>query len=239
VHKVTLANGVEFMRSEIQTVLDAAKASNVLVQHSCRSGCCGGCSAPILQGETKVVVVEESLSDSDVVSGKVLTCCRSPLADICPDIDNLSEIGSLKTLTLPCRIGYIELFNNDVLGVVLRLPPNSDFMFLYGQYLYLIKGDVRRSYCIANALRVDGKIELQVKQVEQGLMSTTLFAQTRENDPFRVGGFLGTFSYRDDGEENITLIATGTGISPFKGLLESYLRDESKKNIFVDWSARF
>lgn len=238
-HKVTLSNGVEFMCSETQTILEAAKLVNVAIEHSCRSGRCGVCSAPILEGETKVVFVEESLSNSDVLSGKILTCCRTPTTDIQLDIDDLGEIGSLKTLTLPCRIDSIGLFNDDVLGCVLRLPPNSDFVFLPGQYLDLINGDVRRSYSIANAPRVDGKIELQVKRVEQGLMSTTLFSQTKENDLFRIEGPLGTFSYRDDGEANIILMATGTGIAPIKALLESFLRDESPKNIFVVWGARF
>ena len=108
-----------------------------------------------------------------------------------------------------------------------------------GQYLDLINGDVRRSYSIANAPRVDGKIELQIKRVEQGLMSKKLFTQTKENDLFRIEGPLGTFSYRDDGEENIILIATGTGIAPIKSLLESFLAVADTKNIFVLWGVRF
>ena len=91
-----------------------------------------------MKGETKVIAVEESLLKADLLSGKVLTCCRSPLTDIYLDIDDLGEIGSLKTLTLPCRIDSIELLNDDVLGLVLRLPPNNDFAFLPGQYLDLI-----------------------------------------------------------------------------------------------------
>ena len=238
-NKVTLSNGVEFMCSETQTILEAAKASNVAIEHSCRSGRCGVCSAQLSKGETKALVVEESLSKGDFLSGKVLTCCRTPLTDIKLDIDDLGEIGSLRTLTLPCRVESIGLFNDDVLSIVLRLPPNSDFVFLPGQYLDLINGDVRRSYSIANAPRADGKIELQVKRVVHGLMSAILFSETKENDLFRIEGPLGTFAYRDDGEENIILMATGTGIAPIKALLETFSGDVSQKNIFVVWGARF
>ena len=108
-----------------------------------------------------------------------------------------------------------------------------------GQYLDLINGDVRRSYSIANAPRADGKLELQVKRVENGLMSTILFSGTKQNDLFRIEGPLGTFYYKDDGEENIILMATGTGIGPIKALLESFSRDIGQKNIFVVWGARF
>ena len=238
-YKVTLSNGVEFMCSGTQTILEAAKVSKIAIEHSCRSGRCGVCSAQILQGETTAFVVEESLSKGELLSGKLLTCCRTPLTDIHLDIMDLGEIGGLKTLTLPCRVESIGLFNDDVLDVVLRLPPNSDFVFLPGQYLDLINGDVRRSYSIANAPRVDGKLELHVKRVEHGLMSATLFSETKPNDLFRIEGPLGTFSYRDDNEENIILMATGTGIAPIKALLESFSRDVSQKNIFVVWGARF
>ena len=238
-YKVTLSNGVEFMCSGTQTILEAAKVSNIAIEHSCRSGRCGVCSAQIVQGETTSLIVEESLSKGELLSGKLLTCCRTPLTDIHLDIMDLGEIGSLKTLTLPCRVESIRLFNNDVLDIVLRLPPNCDFVFLPGQYLDLINGDVRRSYSIANAPRDDGKLELQVKRVEHGLMSAILFSETKPNDLFRIEGPLGTFSYRDDNEENIILMATGTGIAPIKALLESFSRDVSQKNIFVVWGARF
>jgi len=238
-YKVTLSNGVEFMCSGTQTILEAAKVSNIAIEHSCRSGRCGVCSAQILQGEATALVVEESLSKGELLSGKLLTCCRTPLTDIHLDIMDLGEIGSLKTLTLPCRVESIGLFNDDVLDIVLRLPPNSDFVFLPGQYLDLINGDVRRSYSIANAPRVDEKLELQVKRVEHGLMSATLFSETKPNDLFRIEGPLGTFSYRDDNEENIILMATGTGIAPIKALLEGFSRDVRQKNIFVVWGARF
>jgi CDP-4-dehydro-6-deoxyglucose reductase len=89
VHKVTLSNGVEFMCSETQTILEAAKLINVAIEHSCRSGRCGVCLAPILEGEAKVIFHEESLSNSDVLSGKILTCCRTPTTDIHLDIDDL------------------------------------------------------------------------------------------------------------------------------------------------------
>jgi CDP-4-dehydro-6-deoxyglucose reductase, E3 len=238
-HKIILSNGVEFMCTGTQTILEGAKASNVAIEHSCRSGRCGVCSSLVLKGETQVLGVEESLSKADLLSGKVLTCCRTPLTDIHLDIGDLGKIGSLKTLTLPCRVDSIGLFNHEVLDVVLRLPPSSDFVFLPGQYLDLINGDVRRSYSIANAPRADGRLELQVKRVEYGLMSDILFTSTKQNDLFRIEGPLGTFSYKDDGEENIILMATGTGIAPIKALLESFSRVTSQKTIFVVWGARF
>lgn len=238
-HEVTLSNGIKFMCSASQTILEAAKENSIAIEYSCRSGRCGVCLAQVTQGETIPLTAEESISKSELSSGKVLTCCRTPLTDIFLDIADLGAIGSLKTLTLPCKVDSIELLNDDVLEIILRLPPQSDFTFLPGQYLDLINGDLRRSYSIANAPRVDGRLELHIKKVENGLMSDALFSTTKKNDLFRIEGPLGTFSYRDDDEENIILIATGTGIAPIKALLESLSKDISQKKIFVIWGARF
>ena len=227
------------MCSPTQTILEGAKASGVAIAHSCRSGRCGVCAAPILEGQTAVILNEQSLPMSDRSSGSVLTCCRAPLTDVRLDIDDLGEIGGLKTLTVPCRIDSINLLGDNVLSIVLRLPPASDFRFIPGQYLDLIIGDIRRSYSIANAPRADGKLELQVGRVEQGLMSSLLFTQVKQNELLRIEGPLGTFSYRDKGEDNVILMATGTGIAPIKSLLESFSTDVVRKKVYVFWGMRY
>ena len=238
-HKIMLSNGVEFMCSETQTILEAAKISEVAIEHSCMTGRCGVCLAPVTSGETIALNSEESLSDTDSLSGKILTCSRSPVTDVCLDIEDLGEIGSVKTLTLPARVDSIQQYNEDVLGLVLRMPPNSPFAFIPGQYINLIAGNIRRSYSIANSPRLDGKLELHVKRVEKGVMSSILFSKVKENDLFRIEGPLGTFSYRDDGEENIIFLATGTGIAPIKSMLEYFSSDLRSKNIFVIWGGRY
>ena len=70
-------------------------------------------------------------------------------------------------------------------------------------------------------------------------MTAILFSEAKPNDLVRIEGPLGTFSYRDDNEENIILMATGTGVAPIKALLESFSKDVSQKYIFVVWGARF
>ena len=238
-HKIVLSSGKEFMCSPTQTILEGARASGVAIAHSCRSGRCGVCLAPVLEGQTSVIIAEQCPLVSDRSPECVLTCCRAPLTDVRLDVDDLGEIGALETLTLPCRIDSIDLLNDDVLGIVLRLPPSSNLLFMPGQYLDLIVGHTRRSYSIANSPREDGKIELHVGRVEQGVMSNILFNQSKENDLLRLEGPLGTFSYRDQGEENVILMATGTGIAPIKSLLESFSSGTQSKKIFVFWGMRY
>lgn len=237
-HKVKLANGVVFHCEESQTILDAARSNDIAIEHSCKSGRCGVCIAQVTEGETKAIRNEESISSDELLSKKILTCSRTPINDISLDIKDLGEIGKIKTLTMPCRIDSISNYNSKVLRLILRLPPNADFKFVPGQYINLIIGDIKRSYSIANSPREDNKIELHIKKVESGKMSSILFSQSKKDDLLRFEGPLGTFSFRNDFEKNIIFLATGTGIAPIKALLESFEEDHHKKNIYVFWGAQ-
>lgn len=236
--KVVLSDGVSFKCSETQTILEAAKSSGIAIEHSCRSGRCGSCLAEVPEGKTKALIPEIGMSADDKDAGRIFTCCRAPLTDIFLDIRDLGEIGKLKTLTLPCRIDSIAELSEDVVGIVLKFPSNSGFKFFPGQYVDLIKGGTRRSYSIANAPREDEKLELHIKRIEGGVMSDVLFRETEVNDLFRIEGPFGTFSYADDNEENIILMATGTGIAPIKSLLEGFTVSNPGKKVFVIWGGR-
>jgi CDP-4-dehydro-6-deoxyglucose reductase len=236
--KIFLSNGIEFNSSDGQTILDAARQNNIAIEHSCRNGRCGICIAPVLSGNTEPVTVEESLSTEDLASAKILTCCRVALSDVHLNIEDLGAIGNLPVLTLPCRIDSIRDLNDDVIELLLRLPPGSDFNFFAGQYLDLIYAGFRRSYSIANSVRSDSKIELQVKRVKGGKMSEYLFSQAAQDDLLRLEGPRGTFSYRDDTAVNLVLMATGTGIAPIKAMLEDFNTRQIVKNIYVVWGGR-
>jgi CDP-4-dehydro-6-deoxyglucose reductase len=235
---ILLSNGVVFECGLDQTILDAARKYNIAIEHSCCSGRCGICIAPVLSGETFAIKPEESLTLESQGMGNILTCCRVPVTDVSIDVEDLGEIGNIPVRTLPCRINSLKLLNNNVIQVILRVPPNSKFKFVAGQYINLIEKGIRRSYSLANAEKLDGNLEIQVKKVSQGLMSKYLFTRARKNDLLRIEGPLGTFSYRLDDSENVILMATGTGIAPIKAIIESLEKSPDEKVIYIVWGGR-
>ena len=50
--------------------------------------------------------------------------------------------------------------------VVLRLPPNSNFNFNSGQYVNIIKGNLTRSYSIANCSDHKNQLEFFIKNIQ-------------------------------------------------------------------------
>jgi len=237
--KVTLSNGVEFNCSPDQTILDAASSNSIALEHSCRTGRCGVCVAVVKAGESTSLITEEFIVSDDADDFKILTCCRAPASNLWLDLHDLGAIGLLKVLTLPCRVSSLNYVVDDVCCLRLRLPPNANFLFMPGQYIDVIKGDIRRSYSIANAPRDDGQIELQIKKVVDGVLSDYFFNHAADNDLLRLEGPFGTFSYRSDKSKNIVLMATGTGIAPLKALLESFGSELTDKKIFLVWGGRY
>jgi CDP-4-dehydro-6-deoxyglucose reductase len=239
---VTLANKKQFECQSDTTILASAKHQGLQLEYSCRSGRCGVCKARVISGSTRSIQEEENLTEEDRGNNIILTCCRSAETDVSLDIEDLGRLANIETKTLPCRIDNILLLAADVVHVTLRLPPNNKLSYLPGQYIDLIKGDVRRSYSIANAPRDDEKLEIEVRKVADGIMSDYFFTKARENDLLRLEGPLGTFCLRDTEMENIIFLATGTGIAPVRAMLEELATDPElalRKNIHVYWGGRF
>lgn len=238
---VKLSNSVTFDVESNKMVLDGAKSKGIFLEYSCKTGRCGVCKAKVLQGVTSVERQEQALCAEEVAAGYILTCCRSALTDVELDIEDLGEFARFPSKTLPCRIDSIAPLANDVIEVVLRLPPNAGFNYLPGQYIDVIGQGVRRSYSVANSPRADGKIELQIRQVEQGVLSAYWFGEAKANDLLRLEGPLGTFGLRTMVPSNLLFLATGTGIAPIKAMLEM-LADQPQalayKSIYVYWGGR-
>ncbi|HSC67164.1 MAG TPA: FAD-binding oxidoreductase [Cellvibrio sp.] len=239
---VTLSNTKQFTAAAEASLLDAAKAQGLVLEHSCRTGRCGACKALVVKGDTQVLRAEESLEASEVEAGFILTCCRTATSDVELDIEDLGLLANIKMQTLPCKIDRVDLLAPDVIQIFLRLPPTSQFNYLPGQYIDVIaKNGVRRSYSIANSPRADNKLELHIRAVTNGQMSNYWFNDAKANDLLRLEGPHGTFCYHPKEEKNLVFLATGTGIAPIKSILDAFATSTEwvqEKKIYVYWGGR-
>ncbi|WP_145481877.1 FAD-binding oxidoreductase [Yersinia rohdei] len=239
---VKLHSGQTFSSDLGTSLLDSAKAAGITLEYSCRSGRCGVCKATVLSGDTEAHREETSLTTEEVAAGIILTCCRHAISDVEIDAEDIGALGDVEVKTLPCRIDTITRLADNVVEVILRVPPASKLHYLPGQYLDVIgDGGLRRSYSIANAPRADGKLELQIREVEQGAMSSYWFGSAKPNDLLRLEGPLGTFCLRDKDASTIVFLATGTGIAPVKAMLEQLRNNPDlaeNKKILIYWGGR-
>lgn len=100
---------------------------------------------------------------------------------------------------------------------------NLPLAFTAGQFMTLhIEGPTKilhRSYSIANRPGQDNTIELACSYVEGGVASSLLFGM-QPGDSLIAGGPYGLFVLKEEQPARYILIATGTGITPYRSMLD-------------------
>lgn len=239
---VTLRKEKKFDCRPNQTLLDAAGAHQILLEHSCRTGQCGACRARVISGCTDALLTEASLTADQRAAGFILTCCRTATTEVTLDIEDLGNLAVIRRKTLPCRIDALARLTEDIIEVVLRTPPTSRLDYFPGQHIEVIAKDgLRRSYSLANAPRDDGRLSLLIRRFPDGEMSRYWFEEARTNDLLRLEGPLGTFFLRPTTASHLLLLATGTGIAPIRAMLEQLAANHSAhtyEQIHLYWGVR-
>lgn len=239
--QIKLNNNKVFNCEKGLTIFEAAKKSNIILEHSCLSARCRSCIAKLVSGETQEIQKDLVLTNEDKNNSFILTCNTKPLSDLRLDVEDLGSLKFYEKKIFPAKINLLEKLNHNILKVVLRLPPNSNFQFSSGQYINIIKGNIKRSYSIANKCNNNNELSFFIKNYENGLMSNYLFNNAEINDLLRIEGPIGTFFLRDSKFNNIIFLATGTGIAPVKSIIEEVLsskKNYSKKNFWILFGAR-
>lgn len=107
--------------------------------------------------------------------------------------------------------------------VVLTLAPGHPYPYRAGQYLSLSsprQPQVWRPYSIANAPRADGTLELHIRRVPDGLLSTALVNDVLPGELLRLGPALGDACLTPRSPRPLLAVAGGTGWAQTKALVE-------------------
>ncbi|MBI3620649.1 MAG: hypothetical protein HY208_00475 [Nitrospirae bacterium] len=109
-----------------------------------------------------------------------------------------------------------------VKSYTLALQDDATFRFKPGQYiqLYVPKGDqsVAKPYSIASPPDQEREIELCIKRVEGGYVSTYC-DRLAGGESFEIRGPIGKFFLREPIDSDLVFLATGTGVAPFRSML--------------------
>lgn len=238
---IKLKNGKSFNCDSNTTVFEAAKNAGIVLEHSCLTARCRSCVVQVETGSTKDKLDDLVLTLEEKSNNWTLSCNSIPTSDLVLDIEDLGDIKVFDKKIIPAKIQAINKLNDSVIEVSLRLPPNSNFGYNSGQYVNITKGNIKRSYSVANAYRESGVLTFLIKKYENGLMSNYWFDEAKENDLLRIEGPIGSFFLRETEAENIIFLATGTGVAPIKAILESIVESPKKlsnKKIWIFSGAR-
>jgi ferredoxin-NADP reductase len=123
-------------------------------------------------------------------------------------------------------VKQIEQATHNTRRYWIELPETPSFIFKPGQFVTLDlpiheqRNRRWRSYSIASMPDGSNVIELLIVHLEGGLASKYIFNEIKEGSPVTLRGPLGLFVLPEHLEKDLYLICTGTGIAPFRSMLQ-------------------
>jgi len=240
-YTIKLKNNKLFSCDSNSTIFEAAKNAGIVLEHSCLAARCRSCVVRVNKGNIKVKLDDIVLTSEEKSDNWVLSCNSIPTSDLHLDIEDLGDIKLFEKKIIPSKIQSINKLNETIIEVSLRLPPNTNFKYNPGQYVNISKGNLKRSYSIANAFVENNLLHFYIKKYDGGEMSKYWFQEAEDDDLLRIEGPVGSFFLRESKCENIIFLATGTGIAPIKAIVESiylYHNKYQNKKIWLFIGAR-
>ena len=229
-----MPSGKCFVSDADMSILDTAKHAKINLPHSCRDGSCGTCKSRIVSGNVNQPADLDGITVDEVGEGYFLSCVAKPASDIVIESSYCPELDGIESVRYPCKVSRIEIITGDIANLTLRLPPDSKFNFLPGQYIDLTWKGECRSYSIANSDVRENGIELHIRRVPDGRFSYLIFEKLKVEDVLHLHGPHGTFFVRDS-TAPVIFLAGGTGFAPVKAMVEQLLEQKSDRMIYIYW----
>lgn len=227
-----------YVESE-ETVLNAALRQGVNLRYGCRNGACGACKGKLLEGGVHYDGDQTALSDEDKEQNMALFCQAKPDSELIIEVDEVDLDHAIEIKSLPCRVQEMKHLADDVMQLFIKLPASERLQFLPGQYIDILLEDGRhRSFSIANAPHNDEFLELHIRLVDGGLFTPKVFNFMHNKDLLRIEGPHGSFFFHEDSENDILLVAGGTGFAPIKAIIEHLLSEQVTRPVYLYWGVR-
>lgn len=215
-----------------ESVLDAALAAGLPVLHQCRSGSCSSCTAKLVEGRAGMRAgASSTLLRSEFEAGDRLLCLTEPETDCTFALNYASDAATAQTVKAHAFVDSVEKVASNVVRVSLELAEGAWLDFKPGQFLQVrVPGtDVTRSYSPSSTAADLPKIELLVRILEDGVMSTWLQEQAKPDDVLEIEGPFGRFFLREKVPAPHIMVAGGTGLAPILSMIDTIRRKPGRK----------
>jgi NAD(P)H-flavin reductase len=141
------------------------------------------------------------------------------------------------------RVDGIRNLTHDVREIDFQLIDPKEISFKAGQFVSFevlhpkLNKLVTRPYSIASPPSQRDRITLLLNLVPGGPGSTYLFS-LKEGDETQFKGPAGSFYLKEEGTRDLLFVATGTGIAPFRSMLDHLLEHGFSRSATLYWGLR-
>jgi CDP-4-dehydro-6-deoxyglucose reductase len=184
---------------------------------------------------------EKALSVHEKRLGSVLFCCATPNSDLTIEVNNAAANTRFPQVDrMLTRVIKVHKVVDNVVILTLQLPTEKRLEYFAGQYVeFVLPNGRRRSYSIANAPHINDYLSFHIQWVPGGLFTEQVFTSSmKERDILRIEGPFGRFFLREESEKPMVLLASGTGFSPIKAIIERYIYKGYRRPIRLYWGGK-
>jgi len=221
---------MEFDCEEGEDLITASLRQEIILMSECRDGLCTTCKVLCEEGDYEhgEGVNVQSLPPEEEEEGHILMCQAFPLSDLelaVPYTSDRVTLGvAMPAKTYESKVTTCEKLTENVVKFELQIQnpfgQPEDFPFIAGQYVTIEVPETQewRSYSMAN-IATDGKIELLIRFLDDGVMSNYLRESAKVGDLVDVKGPFGTFNLHDSEGRSRYFIAGSTGLAPLLSMV--------------------
>jgi len=194
-----------------QSVLSVLLNQDYAIPNSCQAGVCQSCLMQAVEGEIPEAA-QVGLKDTLKAQGYFLACCCQPEETLHVVAANETQLRSSAIVMEHERLG------TDILR--LRLQPPANFKYRAGQYINIWKTEnLARSYSLASVSHLDDTLELHIRHVADGQVSSWLHNEIKPGDSLQIQEASGDCFYvPENAQDKMLLAGTGTGLAPLIGI---------------------
>ncbi|MCD6121038.1 MAG: 2Fe-2S iron-sulfur cluster binding domain-containing protein [Spirochaetales bacterium] len=219
--RITINNDKEFEAPGGKSLLRVLFENKYFIPSACGGkGTCGYCRVKVDEGGGEALPTEALiLSSKEIKAGFRLACqvkVREDLKiEIPPEYLEIQEYEG--------RLETSELVTSDIKKMDIKLITPEEISFKPGQYVqikyYNPEGDIDyRAYSISSTPDEKNHIELNIKKIPEGLVSTYMHS-LNAGDNIEFSGPYGDFYLRMDSHRKIVCVAGGVGLAPLKSIV--------------------
>jgi phenol hydroxylase P5 protein len=227
---------------EGQTILDAALRAGIYLPHACCHGLCATCKVQVTDGEVEHGEASTfALMDFEREEGKCLACCARLESDtvIEAEIEDDPDSENLPVEDYSGEVVRIETLTPTIKGIWLKL--DRPLHFQAGQYINLeipsLSGQ-SRAFSLANAPQEDNVVELNVRIVPGGQVTTWLHNDLKVGETLKLTGPYGRFFVKKSANVPLIFMAGGSGLSSPKSMIEDLLNNNCELPITLVYGQR-
>lgn len=215
------------------SLLSTLSSQKIYLPSACGGrGTCAYCKCRVTDGAGPLLPTELPMLSPDEMKQDVRLACqvkvKQDLKLIIPE-----ELFNIKAFR--ADVEHIEDLTYDIKLLKLKLIDPQVFHFTPGQYVQLqnasyegVKEQVSRAYSIASSNEQTDMIELMVRLIPEGLVTTWVHQYLKVGDEVRFTGPMGDFRLHD-GEGEIVMVAGGSGMAPMASLLGKMEMDQPQR----------